>query len=75
MLPRGLERATKPKRIRCEVTVAQKIKRMTVEELKLALQKDKAIMQASRNYMVKGCARTRIRKIEAELTKRKAQEA
>lgn len=56
------------------MTVAQRIKRMAVGELKIALQKDKAIIQASSNYMVKGCARTRIRKIEAELTKREAQE-
>ena len=43
---------------------------MTVEELRKALRKDMAIMQASKNYMVKGCARTRIRKIEVELAKR-----
>lgn len=54
------------------MTVAQRIRRMTAEELKLALQKDKAIMQASRNHMVKSCAKTRIRKIETELTKRES---
>lgn len=54
------------------MTVSQKIRRMTVEELRAALRKDTAIMESSSNYMVHGCARTRIRKIEAELARRKA---
>lgn len=43
---------------------------MDTEKLKRALAEDRVQAETARNCMVKGCAKTRVRQMEAELARR-----